>query len=174
MLPLLSSIFINHDNAHLLGDDHTEEEEKEEEVEWTGDEHEGEEEWEGDGHSEEKPVEKDDEEDKKDSDYSSKIVGSAKGNDVAESTTSMPAGAIVGIAIAAAVLAAAAILLVKKKRSSNELDPEDEELMNDEFAGDDVPPPPPLGANEDDIEIDESFLQNGNTQEVVQDDLESI
>jgi len=172
MLPLLSSIIINHDNAHLLGDDHTEEEEKEEEVEWTGDEHEGEEEWEGDGHSEEKPVEKDDEEDTKN--YSSKIVGSAKGNDVAESTTSMPAGAIVGIAIAAAVLAAAAILLVKKKRSSNELDPEDEELMNDEFAGDDVPPPPPLGANEDDIEIDESFLQNGNTQEVVQDDLESI
>ena len=114
--------------------------------------------------------------------YSSKIVGSAKGGgEVPVEPT--PIGAYIGIAAAVAAVVAAAVLLAKKKRSANEIDPEDDDMFDEEdsqFVGEDsIPPPPPLEANNDDIEIDESFLQlDGDGEEnqglMKEDDLESI
>jgi hypothetical protein len=115
-------------------------------------------------------VETDSDSDSKEADtesaYSSKIVGSAKGSDVAEDTNSFPASAAIGIGLAVAAVAAAGVLFAAKKKKKGD-DEEDVEIDEEEMIGDeedsqfvgggegDIPPPPPLNeATNDDIEID--------------------
>lgn len=136
----------------------------------------------------------DKEEDEKDEEESEprtfKIAGSARqtGNagENPDAMDAVPTGAVIGAVVAATVLAVGLVLFVKKKRSAKnvekEIDPEGDYMMEeDHFYGDpddpdaDIPPPPPMQANNDGIEIDESFLNLDEVSEAVEfDDLESV
>ncbi|EJK75183.1 hypothetical protein THAOC_03104 [Thalassiosira oceanica] len=106
------------------------------------------------------------------SQYGNKIVGSVETIIEAPAPEGLSVGAIVGVAAAAAVVAAVLMALAKRRRNrrdEKELEPEYESQDDETFLDEEgVPPPPPMEANEDGIEIDNSFLQfgmDGNVEE---------